>query len=237
MTDRSLDLDVGPEDGGSFGLPSSPRAPLEITAVVPVYRSAPILPELYRRLTDALVALADRHEIILVEDFGGDDSWSVIEGLARRDDCVRGIRMSRNYGQHNALLAGIRAARYPIIVTLDDDLQNPPEEIHKLIEALDDGTDVVYGTPESEQHGFLRDQSSRITKLALQGAMGAETARNVERVPRLPHPPPRRVRDLPRPVRLDRRAPDLGDDEVLAPHGPARAARRWAPPTTRSASW
>ncbi len=138
-----------------------------------------ILPELYRRLTDALVALADRHEIILVEDFGGDDSWTVIEGLARRDDCVRGIRMSRNYGQHNALLAGIRAARYPIIVTLDDDLQNPPEEIHKLIEALDDGTDVVYGTPESEQHGFLRDQSSRITKLALQGAMGAETARNV----------------------------------------------------------
>ena len=179
MTDRSLDLDVGPDDGGSFGLPSSPRAPLEISAVVPVYRSAAILPELYRRLTDALGALADRHEIILVEDCGGDDSWSVIEGLAARDDCVRGIRMSRNYGQHNALLCGIRAARYPIIVTLDDDLQNPPEEIHKLIAALDDGADVVYGTPENEQHGFLRDQSSRITKLALQSAMGAETARNV----------------------------------------------------------
>ena len=96
-----------------------------------------------------------------------------------RDDCVRGIRMSRNYGQHNALLCGIRAARYPIIVTLDDDLQNPPEEIHKLIAALDEGADVVYGTPENEQHGFLRDQSSRITKLALQGAMGAETARHV----------------------------------------------------------
>ena len=87
--------------------------------------------------------------------------------------------MSRNYGQHNALLCGIRAARYPIIVTLDDDLQNPPEEIDKLIAALDDGADVVYGTPENEQHGFLRDQSSRITKLALQSAMGAETARNV----------------------------------------------------------
>ena len=124
MTDRSIDLDVGPDDGGSFGLPSSPRAPLEITAVVPVYRSAAILPELYRRLTDALVALADRHEIILVEDFGGDDSWSVIEGLAHRDDCVRGIRMSRNYGQHNALLCGIRAARYPID---RDPGRRPPE--------------------------------------------------------------------------------------------------------------
>ena len=114
-----------------------------------------------------------------MEDCGGDDSWSVIESLAERDHCVRGIEMSRNYGQHNALLCGIRAARYATIVTLDDDLQNPPEEISKLVAALVDGVDVVYGTPESEQHGFLRDQSSRITKLALQGAMGAETARNV----------------------------------------------------------
>ena len=64
-------------------------------------------------------------------------------------------------------------------MTLDDDLQNPPEEIAKLLAVLDNGADVVYGTPENEQHGFLRDQSSRITKLALQSAMGAETARNV----------------------------------------------------------
>jgi undecaprenyl-phosphate 4-deoxy-4-formamido-L-arabinose transferase len=154
------------------------RSP-EISAIVPVYRSAPILPELHRRLTDALTAVADRYEIILVEDSGGDASWDVIEGLAGQDDHVRGIRMSRNYGQHNALLCGIRAAKYDVIVTLDDDLQNPPEEIGKLIAALDDGADVVYGTPTDEQHGFLRDQSSRITKLALQSAMGAETARNV----------------------------------------------------------
>ena len=86
--------------------------------------------------------------------------------------------MSRNYGQHNALLGGIRAARYSVVVTLDDDLQNPPEEIGKLIALLDGGADVVYGTPADEQHGFLRDQP-RITKLALQSAMGAETARNV----------------------------------------------------------
>ena len=88
--------------------------------------------------------------------------------------------MSRNYGQHNALLCGIRAARHEVIVTLDDDLQNPPEEIGKLHRRLlVDDVDVVYGTPTHEQHGFLRDQGSQITKLALQSAMGAETARNV----------------------------------------------------------
>ena len=152
---------------------------MEISAIVPVYRSASILPELHRRLADALSSLAERYEIILVEDCGGDASWDVIERLAREDDHVRGIRMSRNYGQHNALLCGIRAAQFGVIVTLDDDLQNPPEEIAKLLAVLGDSADVVYGTPANEQHGFLRDQSSRITKLALQSAMGAETARHV----------------------------------------------------------
>jgi undecaprenyl-phosphate 4-deoxy-4-formamido-L-arabinose transferase len=150
-----------------------------ISAVVPVFRSADGLPELHRRLTAALSSLSDRYEIILVEDGGGDASWSVIERLSTEDERVRGLRMSRNYGQHNALLAGIRAVRYDLIVTLDDDLQNPPEEIGKLVDRLDDSADVVYGTPATEQHGFLRDQSSRITKIALQSAMGADTARHV----------------------------------------------------------
>lgn len=150
-----------------------------ISAVVPVYRSAASLDELYRRLAGALAAVAEAYEIILVEDAGGDGSWERIEGLAAADPSVRGARMSRNYGQHNALLCGIRMARHPLIVTLDDDLQNPPEEIGRLVEALTDDVDVVYGTPEEEQHGFLRNQASRMTKLALQGAMGAETARRV----------------------------------------------------------
>ena len=152
---------------------------MEISAVVPVYRSAPMLAELHQRLTDALEAITERYEIILVEDGGGDGSWSEIERISADDPRVRGIRMSRNYGQHNALLCGIRAACYETIVTLDDDLQNPPEEIATLIARLGDDVDVVYGTPANEQHGFLRDQGSRITKLALQSAMGAETARNV----------------------------------------------------------
>ena len=85
----------------------------------------------------------------------------------------------RNFGQHNALLVGIRQARYSYIVTLDDDLQNPPEEIHLLLERLTDDVDVVYGTPASEQHSLWRSAASRVTKYALEEAMGATAARSV----------------------------------------------------------
>jgi len=152
---------------------------LSISAVIPVYRSERILPELHKRLSAVLDGIGSDYEIIFVEDCGGDQSWQAIANLARGDSRVRGARLSRNYGQHNALLCGIRMARHDIIVTLDDDLQNPPEEIPKLLAKLGEGFDVVYGAPEREQHGFLRDRASQITKLALQNAMGAETARHV----------------------------------------------------------
>jgi glycosyltransferase involved in cell wall biosynthesis len=163
---------VAPRSGSAARVPG-------ISVVVPVYRSAASLAELHRRLTQVLEAISDQHELILVEDNGGDDSWSVIERLAEIDGRVRGFRLSRNFGQHNALLCGIRTARYPLIATLDDDLQNPPEEIRVLLGRLTDDVDVVYGTPKVEQHGFFRDLSSRMTKIALQGAMGGDTARHV----------------------------------------------------------
>jgi len=149
-----------------------------ISFVVPVYRSAESLPELYRRLTAVFGTSPVGFELIFVEDDGGDQSWEIIKQLAAQDWRVRGFRMSRNYGQHNALLYGIRAARGDITVTLDDDLQHPPEEIPKLLAKLDEGYDVVYGPPEREQHGLLRDLASQITKMALEGAMGSHTARH-----------------------------------------------------------
>ncbi len=158
---------------------AEPELASGISIVVPVYRSAETLRELVRRLTETLGHVGEPYEIILIEDASPDGSWSVISELATKDQRVRGVRLSRNYGQHNALLCGIRAARFDRMVTLDDDLQNPPEEIPTLLARLDRDTDVVYGTPLSEQHGFLRDLASRITKLALQEAMGAEVARNV----------------------------------------------------------
>ena len=151
----------------------------QISVVVPVYRSERTLRELHRRLSAVLEGISADFEIIFVEDGGGDGSWDVIRELASRDPHVKGIQLVRNFGQHNALLCGIRTAIHEIVVTLDDDLQNPPEEIGKLIKKLREGYDVVYGTPLKEEHGFWRDVASRITKLALKGAMGAETARNV----------------------------------------------------------
>jgi glycosyltransferase involved in cell wall biosynthesis len=146
---------------------------------VPVYRSEAILPDLVQRLSQELPSLAGGYELVLVNDCSPDRSWDVISDLAGQYSWIRAINLMRNYGQHNALLCGIRAARYDVIVTMDDDLQHPPEEIPKLLEALAGGYDVVYGTPEQEQHGLGRDFASWMTKLALQNVMGAEVARKV----------------------------------------------------------
>jgi glycosyltransferase involved in cell wall biosynthesis len=147
------------------------------SVVVPVFNSGPTLPELTDRLA-AVLATRGQFEIILVNDASRDDSWSIIEKLARDNRFVRGLSLSRNYGQHNALLAGIRASRYDVVVTIDDDLQNPPEEIPRLLERLD-GADVVYGTPASGHYGLWRGLATTITKMALRGAIGSETARKV----------------------------------------------------------
>jgi len=150
-----------------------------ISVVVPVYFSEGTLPELIRRLAPVLQESADQFEVIMVNDGSQDRSWEVISKLAQGHPWVRGIDLMRNYGQHNALLAGIRAARYDTLVTLDDDLQNPPEELPRIVAHLNEGYDVVYGTPQQEQHGLWRNLASQITKLVLQNAMGAETARKV----------------------------------------------------------
>jgi glycosyltransferase involved in cell wall biosynthesis len=150
-----------------------------LSVVVPVYRSQAILPELVRRLEGALPAIASTYELVLVNDSSPDASWDVICQLAQRYPWIQGINLMRNYGQHNALLCGIRAARHGVIVTMDDDLQHPPEEIPKLLAVLAEGYDVVYGTPEREQHGLGRDLASLVTKVALQSVMGADIARQV----------------------------------------------------------
>ena len=150
-----------------------------ISIVVPVYNSEATLSELATRLDAVIRPLSAAYEIIFVNDGSRDGSWAAIEKLAAQRSEVRGINLMRNYGQHNALLCGVRAAQLGTIVTIDDDLQNPPEEIPALLAKMNEGFDVVYGTPAKQQHGFLRDMASSITKMVLQGAMGAETARKV----------------------------------------------------------
>ncbi len=150
-----------------------------ISVVIPIYNSQETLPDLLPRLQAIMRARNVAYEIILVNDGSRDRSWDIICELATQYDAVRGINLMRNYGQHNALLCGIRTAQYDTIVTMDDDLQHPPEEIPKLLDRLAEGYDVVYGTPQQEQHGLWRDLASQITKFALQNAMGAEIARHI----------------------------------------------------------
>jgi undecaprenyl-phosphate 4-deoxy-4-formamido-L-arabinose transferase len=150
-----------------------------LSVVIPVYNSEMVLRPLIQRLAPVLAEIAQPYELILVNDGSRDASWHVIDDLVGEHHWIRGIDMMRNVGQHNALLCGIRAARYGTVLTMDDDLQHPPEEIWKLLRALSGSADVVYGTPESETHGFVRDLASQIAKLALQKSMGAETARKV----------------------------------------------------------
>lgn len=150
-----------------------------LSVVIPVYNSERSLSPLLERLAAVLPAIADRFEVVLVNDCSADGSWTVVEALGARFPWVRGFDLMRNFGQHNALLCGIRAARYDVVVTMDDDLQHPPEEIPALLAPLAAGADVVYGAPHALQHGFLRNAASRITKLALQGAMGVESASSV----------------------------------------------------------
>jgi undecaprenyl-phosphate 4-deoxy-4-formamido-L-arabinose transferase len=158
---------------------SQPTLVPGISVIVPVYNSQGTLAELLRRLSTVLPTLASQFEVILVNDGSRDESWRVIHELSAQYPFVTGIEMMRNYGQHNALLCGIRAARFDKIVTLDDDLQNPPEEISKLLAKLEEGFDVVYGKPEAMTHGLFRNVASQITKIVLKQAMGADTARNI----------------------------------------------------------
>jgi undecaprenyl-phosphate 4-deoxy-4-formamido-L-arabinose transferase len=150
-----------------------------ISVVTPVYNGEASVPELCRRLTELLPRISAQHEVILVNDGSRDRSWEVISELSSRSPTLRGLNLMRNYGQHNALLCGIRAAKYDLIVTMDDDLQHRPEEIPQLLAKLHEGFDVVYATPQSEQNGFWRAIASRITRLALRSAGGVEVARNV----------------------------------------------------------
>jgi len=130
-----------------------------VSVVIPVYRSTTSLIPLVNRLEEALVGC--EFEIILVDDGSPAATWEIAADLAKTHASVRAIRLGRNFGQHNALIAGIRSARHAVIVTMDDDLQNPPEEVPRLLAALGPSVDVVYGvSPNVAQTAWRRFGSS-----------------------------------------------------------------------------
>lgn len=147
-----------------------------ISVVVPVYSGTKSLPELVRRIDEALDEVSE-YEIILVDDGSPDASWQTIESLCKRSSRIRGIRLSRNFGQHNALVAGVRQAQYSLIATVDDDLQNPPEEIPLLVDTLHSRElDVVYGVPETVEQSLPRRLSGRLTRAVLRRVLGVKSA-------------------------------------------------------------
>jgi undecaprenyl-phosphate 4-deoxy-4-formamido-L-arabinose transferase len=147
---------------------------MNMSVVVPVFNGESSLRDLVSRIQPVLCALCENYELIFVNDGSEDRSWETITQLAVEHDWIRGIDLMRNYGQHNALLCGIRAAALEILVTLDDDLQHPPEEIPKLVHKLAEGYDVVYGTPEKRQHGLWRNLAAVVTRWTLRSALGTK---------------------------------------------------------------
>lgn len=145
-----------------------------LSVVVPAYRSPGTLERLCEELSTHVAPLVEDMEVIFVDDGSGDGTWSTIQGLADRFEWVRGLTLLRNYGQHNAVLVGLRAARLPLVLTLDDDLQNPPSQVPLLLEHLSDDRDLVYGTPREERQNFLRNAASKLTKRLMTSALGSD---------------------------------------------------------------
>ncbi|MGE0450310.1 MAG: glycosyltransferase family 2 protein [Vicinamibacterales bacterium] len=121
-----------------------------ISVVLPVYRNRPQLPELYRRLTETLQCAADRYELVFVDDAGPDGSLGWLRSCAERDARVVVVELQTNVGQHRAVLAGLRRSTGGLVVVMDADLQDPPEEIPRLVSAL--GTSGVVFARRANRH-------------------------------------------------------------------------------------
>jgi glycosyltransferase involved in cell wall biosynthesis len=140
------------------------RPKLDVSIVIPVYNSARTLSQLHQRLTATLGALTQSYEIIMVDDGSRDDSWLEMQAISAKDpDHVIAVQLMRNYGQHNTLMCGLEMARGAHVVTMDDDLQNPPEEIPKLLAHIRlNKLDLVYGCPANREHAAWRNLGSTV---------------------------------------------------------------------------
>lgn len=152
-----------------------------VSVVIPVFHSHETIEAVVTRTVAHLEANNRIYEIILVDDGSGAVTWDKLKDLAARFPNLRAKRLGRNYGQHSALLAGIRSAQYSITVTLDDDLQNPPEEISRLIDILESSplVDVVYGVPDSIAQPWWRRKSGQYVRKFLGKTMGIKEATNL----------------------------------------------------------
>lgn len=135
---------------------------IDLSIVVPVYRSEDALPELVKQVNDVLAKSNYRFEILLVDDCSPDGSWRVIQELAGKFPFVRGVSLRKNFGQHNATMAGLRFVRGSIVIIMDDDLQHPPGSILSLAKEIENGADVCYTKYRHRKHALWKKLGSNL---------------------------------------------------------------------------
>ncbi len=147
---------------------------IHLSVVSPVYRAEKILPVLVQRISDAALTITRDFEIVLVDDFSPDNSWAVIEQLAQENKAVKGIKLSRNFGQHYAITAGLDNAKGEWIVVMDCDLQDRPEEIPVLYQKAQEGFDIVLAKRSNRKDKFFKRLFSRYFYKVLSYLTGSE---------------------------------------------------------------
>jgi len=135
------------------------------SVVIPVYNSETTLQNLFDRLRTVFQNISENFEIVFVDDGSKDESWQKLKELRNKDNRIKIIQLMSNFGQHNALMCGFHFVSGDYVITLDDDLQNPPEEIPKLIKKISEGYDVVYGKYISKKHSKFRNLGSSLIQI------------------------------------------------------------------------
>ena len=135
---------------------------IDISVIIPVYGCDESLSELCERLTVSLESMVKKYEILLIDDCGVGNTWKIIQNITKRNGSVKGIRLSRNFGQHIAITAGLEESIGSWVVVMDCDLQDKPEEIGKLYEKAQSGVDIVFAQRIDRQDSFFKKSASRL---------------------------------------------------------------------------
>lgn len=152
---------------------------MHLSVVSPVYLAQGIVSELVSELKKNLSEITDSYEIILVEDHSPDNSWAEIVSICQEDEKVKGIKLSRNFGQHKAITAGLDASKGDWVIVMDCDLQDKPSEISKLYKEAQKGFDIVLAKRVFRKDGFLKRASSFLFYRTLEYLTGIKQDRQV----------------------------------------------------------
>ena len=145
---------------------------MKISFVIPCYRSEKTLPDVIDEIKTTMAEIGHEFEIILVNDSSPDNTFEVIKKIASENDNILGIDLAKNFGQHCALMAGMRHSSGDVVVCLDDDGQTPANEVGKLLDKLDEGFDVCYASYGKKQHSGFRNFGSKINELMTRIMLG-----------------------------------------------------------------